>query len=372
MSRALTVYSRPKEPNEAVERVMEQMGCSEPVARNMLKSAKLGVGPLANMSNGAGKDRRPPPPSRQFSEFPPPAVDKKRAALRAEQRLREAEDEAGADVDETMGFLASGIKRKVKPEQKIMASVGMARLGPVETRHEEMDPFPLLGKEAVKKDDDDDEDEGRELSRASSSHPSEKVRRSERRTGRAERVQDLEDGDVYRGSVLRQPAERMTANADDDRSKRKRRDRDRRLDEFDRGFEEVDGAYRRQRERSISPEWDKGTRAHRDPSMTKAPRREKKQLVSESTQNSKERAPRQDKMRSPSVSSEEERMGGATMSEAQVKKMMSKDKKKQVTRGSVAAAQRIKRESEEWEARKKANPQYWQAPKFALCFKAKT
>jgi len=154
MSRALTVFSR-KEHREAnqdeVERVMEEQGCSEPVARNMLKCARLGMGPLVTKSKGMEMMPRelPDMPGR-FDRKSQQAQQAQQAAL-AEKRLRENEnndddkpDGKKVEKGEKMSVpncFEMGAAIKPKAPKKMISMIGMSRLGPVEARQEEVDPL---------------------------------------------------------------------------------------------------------------------------------------------------------------------------------------------------------------------------------------
>lgn len=126
MSRALTIYRRSeKDKDPEVDHVMERMGCSEPVARNMLKMRKLGLGPLATNADGTEEIRRSPP---RIAAGAAIQADKKRRLQEQEQRLREQEEFA----------LFERVEKAPKQTRQV---AGMVRLGPVSKRDEQVDPL---------------------------------------------------------------------------------------------------------------------------------------------------------------------------------------------------------------------------------------
>jgi len=335
MSRALTVFSRRDAQNDynssEIEDIMAEQGCSEPVARNLIKYAKFGVGPLAQRSGSTSdrdgarpRDRAParaPPPD--IARDLPPKPDPKAMAALMEQRMREQEEQEELDLE---------AKRRAGQAKK---KKGFTSLGPVLTRKQEVDPFlavegfPQPGAEAPQpaspppplpagafESNDKKTDVERDAPR-----PPEDDNHHRRRERPREHLQDDE-----------------THRKADRRKRRRGRDGDGESDGSDRDFKDRGGG-----------------RDVRRVFTEKGSRHEKMRSISPAS----EPAP-QDK---PAPS----RPGGI-MTEAEVRAMMGKEKK--FKRGSVQAQARIQKEQQEWEQRKASDPEFWKAPQFALCFDA--
>jgi len=149
MSRALTVYTRDKHKDPEVENVMDRMKCSEPVARNMLKMRKLGLGPLAGGEAGEEMRRSPPRLGATGASI---NQDKKRRLQEQEQRLRENED-------------FTMFERVEKAPKAGRHVVGIAKLGAVEKRHEAVDPLEkkVVSREPVEQETAEDRDKREKL-----------------------------------------------------------------------------------------------------------------------------------------------------------------------------------------------------------------
>lgn len=139
MSRDLTKYVRPKDKNPEVEKVMEQMGCSEPVARNMLKMRKFGMGPLGAQptDNEGGILWRLASPPRLGSTGSGMAADRKRKLQEREDQVREEEKK------EKDSFFEQAERPKERKKMDVGKLVGISRLGPVMSRQEVVDPLDV-------------------------------------------------------------------------------------------------------------------------------------------------------------------------------------------------------------------------------------
>lgn len=316
MSRALTawtprVYS--PERQEQIERLMEDRGVSEPVARNLLKFAALGIGPLVDEGvaerYGVGRGGRHNKSSassdsrREQSRRPLPVQNDvtatdlqaaKKAKLLQQETLLRAQEAAREQE------LAEEEQARQERMQKARRGVsGIARLGPVLAREEQVDPLPTkLAAAAVPPQDpepnpllaEEDKSNAGWMATASNAKP-------KQGTGRPDE------------------AKRKT------KKKRKKR----------RGNEDSDDSES-DRSRSRS---------------------------------------RRGKGRSRSRSGNED--GGVRnglMSEAEVLRRMNLEEKS--TRGSLRAKSRIQKEIEVWEAAKRSNKEYWRPPRHCLCFASET
>jgi len=313
MSRALTVYTKKRDEDtpqitSQLERVMASTGCSEPVARNLLKYGKLGIGPLAqpqaheregDRSGGDGgarsfKDRpRQSPPRQQERTAASALAEKKRRLREQEERLREQEEQREREVE---------AEEKARREEQARKRAGLTRLGPVLARQEEVDPLQPVQVEAAGLDADEEEDSDEGADAAG----------KDRADAHAKQKGDKKRGQADATAAGRRPG------------KKKRR---RRRGGVSEGSSE-EGAG-------------EAEEAGEDPERGR---------------------PRDSGSSAASASS--------LMTEAQVLEMMGKDRK--TKRGSLRAKSRIQREMEEWESAKRENPEFWKAPKFSLCYSAET
>lgn len=141
MSRALTVYVKEKDTPEVADvlaRVMASQGCSEPVARNLMKYGKLGIGPLAGEGEGERKSKDRDQGKRESTMYTD--VDRKVVApTDRKNRLREIERkaaEAAALAEEEMEK-----EETAKREERMRKRSSIIRLGPVMAREEKVEPF---------------------------------------------------------------------------------------------------------------------------------------------------------------------------------------------------------------------------------------
>uniref|UniRef100_A0A7S4TAY5 Uncharacterized protein n=1 Tax=Alexandrium monilatum TaxID=311494 RepID=A0A7S4TAY5_9DINO len=163
MSRALTVYSKRRDEDSPdvvaqLERVMASTGCSEPVARNLLKYGKLGIGPLAqpqaherDAERQMLRDRARQSPPRQPERTAAGALAEKKRRLREqEERLRQQEEEREREVE---------AEEKARREEQARKRAGLTRLGPVLARQEEVDPLQQVPVQALPPEEEDDNSE---------------------------------------------------------------------------------------------------------------------------------------------------------------------------------------------------------------------
>lgn len=290
---------------------MADRGVSEPVARNMLKSATLGIGPLVQegIADRYLKDVRPSalsirdrhekrPPDRDMFLAPAPDFKAaKRQKMREQEALLKAQEEARENEiaeEEQM--------RKDRQKQKASRSVpGIAKLGPVLAREEEIDPLPPKPDRAS---DPFDPEEELPLP------PPEPEPRS---------VQILAN-------------KKPGGHPDESRRKPKKKNRRRR-----RGPDDSD---------SSAP--DRGGRSR------------SRGRAGGSAGGARGRSP----------SNSRDKNANGLMSEAEVRRRIGLEKKS--GRGSERAKQRIQKEQEAWEEAKKNNKEYWRPPKHCLCFAPET
>lgn len=338
-----------------IEKIMEKQGCSEPVARNLIKYAKLGIGPLVDPDK-RNEELDPGYVPKDNRVYPnPPKIDRRTAALEFEMRLREREEQderdnearrrqqQGAPAKQASGLsrlgpvigrvepdpaaassasgafeqpnrgkdddFLQGAARQAQPKKK-MQFAGIKSLGPVETRLEEVDPLRR------------DEPPAPSVPDLPEEPPEEEDRLGETRQEKMKRL-------------LQQDKDNKPRN-------KKRRRRGKEADDKSEGSDrEADGA----REESPQPGAPPGG------------------LLS---------------MKHANADRSKASASGSLMSEAQVMAMMKKDrnteKKKggESSRGSIRAKTRIQKEMQEWERAKANNPEFWKAPQFALCYSAET
>lgn len=302
------------ERQEQIERLMEDRGVSEPVARNLLKFAALGIGPLIEEGvaerygvNRGGRNSKAAASSdsrREHSRRPLPVQNDvtatdlqaaKKAKLLQQETLLRAQEAAREQE------LAEEEAARQEKMQKARRGVsGIARLGPVLAREEQVDPLPtkLVTKEpppdnepAPPVTEEDNSNAGRFGATASNAKPKQS-------TGRPDETKR--------------------------KGKKKRKKRRGGNDDSD------DSGSDRSRSRS-----------------------------------------RRGKGRSRSRSANED--GGVRnglMSEAEVLRRMNLEEKS--TRGSLRAKSRIQKEIEVWEAAKRSNKEYWRPPRHCLCFASET
>eukprot|EP00928_Gymnodinium_smaydae_P015500 TRINITY_DN15730_c0_g3_i1.p1 TRINITY_DN15730_c0_g3~~TRINITY_DN15730_c0_g3_i1.p1 ORF type:complete len:349 (+),score=56.85 TRINITY_DN15730_c0_g3_i1:75-1121(+) len=342
MSRALTVYSRRREvdapADKQLERIMSTTGCSEPVARNLLKYGKLGIGPLSSAPTHFPDGSRPPGfcqgGGREDDERRAVAAreEKKRKLQQAEARLRELQEKQEREDEE--------IRRK-EDHTNARKNVGLARLGPVLAREEKVDPLQKVAVSRPSSENEDDEEHVEQGATFCSSRCSEVAAM----------------GNTLKRSLVDDSSRRQG------KKKKKRRKRD----------DTSDASSARSADET-------------------RPRASSKAAGAASTVSSAGTATGREMRRSRVESSESPargesgRVGGASsshgcvstssgslMTEAQVLAMMGKaSKDKKSHRGSMRAKSRIQKEMEEWEKSKKDNPDYFKPPKFALCYSGET
>jgi len=326
MSRALTVYSRKDKeaahPSDKIEAIMQSQGCSEPVARNLLKYGKLGIGPLAGGSGG-GNNRiqdgdwlrdsyRRDQEKNEKRRPPPPKIEIKAVMTHAEkkQRLRDQEERLRMELEqrerEQEELNRKDTKKKV---------AGLERLGPVMARSSEVDPLqPLISVQEMLAQKQVEQQEGKE------------------------------DGDDEKKEDHEHPEEKM----------------------------EEDLAMRRFEEKKRTPQDEAARRQNQG-------RKKKRRRKGYDDESSSEAATAQGRTRSESDEERDARSGAARsssagsslMTEAEVKAMMNKERPK-AARGSVRTKSRIQKEMAEWESAKADNAEFWKAPKFCLCYSAET
>mmetsp|Transcript_15829 Transcript_15829/g.43296 ORF Transcript_15829/g.43296 Transcript_15829/m.43296 type:complete len:323 (+) Transcript_15829:131-1099(+) len=315
MSRELTKYSGRDDrdiPGADVERVMAAQGCSEPVARNLLKYAKLGIGPLAQQAAKDKDPQREMDREWEMTRHLPPRLDRKAAARAAEERLREREEQEEAEER------LQELKRK---EERGRRSTGVQRLGPVLAREEEVDPLAVIPEAKQMALEKRTLQQAFEMRSVAFANRREDVDSSRPGAASEATFKDSEDGDhVAVQAKQAAHAEKIRAQAEEERRRKAKKKRGR----------------------------------------------------GKSEDSDRERASRHEKMQSASPDTDDEQGRGSLMSEAQVRKMMNKERGTKRERGSVRAQTRIQREMEEWESRKSQNPEFWKAPQFALCYSAET
>jgi len=353
MSRALTVFSRREHQNQykdgEVERIMAEQGCSEPVAKNLLKYAKLGVGPLAASTPKDDYDRPRDAPRSSSGGYDagqfPPRLDRKAAAALAEQKLRERQEQEE---------LAEA-KRYIKPRK----AIGISSLGAVMKREDEVDPFKQApARPAGKKEAEDEEEGGMSIFEARPTN----ARPMGKKTMSIGGISSLAMGKITMPEPDPLEAEFASGSKaeDDDEEDDTQKFK---LTQQEREFIE------KRRARQAAQAEDK-----RKPGKKQKRRRES----SEESADEEPQAARDYKR-----DAGHERGGSAQnassasdslMSEKQVMAMMGKQRKVEGTsaRGSVRAKTRILKEREEWEKAKANNPEFWKAPQFALCYSAET
>jgi len=317
MSRALTawtprVYS--PERQEQIERLMEDRGVSEPVARNLLKFAALGIGPLveegvterygvhrggrhnkssASSDSRRDQSRRPLPVQNDVTATDLQAA-KKAKLLQQETHLRAQEAVREQELAEEEQA------RQEKMQKKRRGVSGIARLGPVMARDEQVDPLPT-----------------KILNPAPPLDPEPDPLVAE----------DYKSNAGGLGATASNAKPKQGAGRPDEAKRKPKKKRKKRRG----GVEDSDDSES-DRSRSRS---------------------------------------RRGKGRSRSRSANED--GGARnglMSEAEVLRRMNLEEKS--TRGSLRAKSRIQKEIEVWEAAKRSNKEYWRPPRHCLCFASET
>jgi len=328
-----------------IEQIMEKQGCSEPVARNLIKYAKLGIGPLVD-PNKRDEELDPGYMPKDTRVYPtPPRIDRRTAALEFEQRLRDREEQEERELE-----------ARRRQEQKIQVkkpAVGLQRLGPVMQR-EETDPLAAAASSASGafeqpnrgKDDDFLQGGFRQA------QPKKKMQFAGIKSlGPVETRQEEVD-------PLGRDVPPVAPDLPDDQQ------------------EEDDpvGESRQEKMRRLLQQ-DKDTKPR------KKRRRKGKDADGRSGESDREGAdgPREDSPPPQGGSifdlkqGRASASGGSLMSEAQVMAMMKGDRKRSGgERGSIRAKTRIQKEMQEWERAKANNPEFWKAPQFALCYSAET
>jgi len=347
MSRALTVYSRREastkhEPGE-LERVMEAQGCSEPVAKNLIKYAKLGIGPLCDPTKSRYDDREAPSSGSSREQFPP-RLDRKAAALLAEQKLRERQ-EAEEEAEE----------RQRQPKRRI----GMAQLGAVMRREEEVDPFraPAPRSAMRKEEEEKSDDETDQMQNLFNARPQNKG-------PLAKKMMQI-------GGISLQKPRRQEEVAPIEHASGSKAPPD-----AEEEYEEDENQWGEEgRSRQfVEPESNKKkTQNQLQDERRGGPGKRKKQTGKKNERDASSEEEERSASPEPAAGTKSENKGGSLMTEAQIMALMGKNKKKDgYSRGSVRAKTRIQKESQEWESRKASNPEFWKAPQFALCYSAET
>eukprot|EP00746_Dinoflagellata_sp_MGD_P165253 gnl/MRDRNA2_/MRDRNA2_94414_c0_seq1.p1 gnl/MRDRNA2_/MRDRNA2_94414_c0~~gnl/MRDRNA2_/MRDRNA2_94414_c0_seq1.p1 ORF type:complete len:331 (+),score=97.32 gnl/MRDRNA2_/MRDRNA2_94414_c0_seq1:158-1150(+) len=322
MRRQLTSYESSGDPveDERIAAIMKAEGCTAPVAKNMLKFAKLGIGPVP----GGAQEKKPI--DLPFSK----TKDRKAELMAAERRQREMEEQD--DEPDLGAFLGGGKKKPARPVASKQEG-GLARLGPVLARQEEVDPLlePSTFEDRRRKADADMYEEADRQKRA-------QQRRDDEARLERSRYQD-EGSDVdYDSLPTRFPTEKEKKKSAQQQQQPEegRRRRKKRKDRRKRGRDWED-------ENGDEDEPPQDRRSAKEKSMSRS--------------------------RSPSPEAPQPSKG-SLMSEAEILKVMRHGKKK--SRHSDHAHDRIQKELNEWEARKQENSEFWKAPKFCLCYSAET
>lgn len=323
MSRALTVFNRRErdanEDKKKITKVAEIAGCSDPVARNLMKYAKFGIGPLAGVdgnpstSSSVGGAQSLVTMERLPARIAAPnetiAGDKKSRMRDLERKLKE--EEAARDQEEEAQALE---QREKAMKRRKGGKIGMMSLGLVLKREEEVDPF---AKTAV--------EESAPAEPAQPEPPAPPV------------DEDAPPSAPKRFTERYQPPPPPPAYKPKKDKKRKKTDA-----------------------RDSSSDSDRPPRPGRgNPSVSSGPPPDGGSAARSATS---------------AASAARGSSGGAgLMSEAEIVRKMregaSGDTRK---RGSMAAKLRIHKEQQEWESRKADNEEFWKAPKFALCYSAET
>jgi len=329
MKRQLTSYESSGDPeqDERIAAIMKAEGCTAPVAKNMLKFAKLGIGPVPS-----GMEKKP-------ADLPVSSpYDRKAAMMEREKKQRQMEED---DSEPDLGAFLGGAQKKVggpKTPGSAKQGIGMARLGPVLARQEEVDPLfdSTTFEERRRKAEEEQKKEEDRKQRAQ--HRREEEARLSNRSKWGSHEDEGSDVD-YESLPQRFPTEKDKKKvAQQQQPEEGRRRRKKRKD-------------RRKRGRDWEDENEDDDEGPHDR------RAAKERSVSRSRSRSGSPEPMQ-----PSK--------GSLMSEEQILKTMKRRPKS--SRNAEHAQDRIQKELKEWEARKQENSEFWKAPKFCLCFSAET
>lgn len=308
--------------SEKVERIMQEQGVSEPVARNLIKYGKFGIGPMAG-----GQLAPQAPASRPAPSMKDAAEERKRKLREQEERLQALEKQREDERRHAPQAAFSPFEQAERPKAARSAPrLGLISLGAVQSRPESIDPLakvdvPVLAEGAAGAAEDGPGGKGRPADAVAGAAAPQPSRESEHA-----------------------PEKRRVFTEEDRRKPPKKKKKRRREVGSSDSEEAANGA------------------------------------AQESAKRAREAAQRPPRPRSPSSASgppeppREARpaASGSLMTEEQVRAMMGKEKGKKLERGSARAKARIQKEMQEWESTKNSNPEFWKAPKFALCYSGET
>lgn len=321
---------------EKVERIMQEQGVSEPVARNLIKYGKFGIGPMAG---GQLASQAAPAPSMQDA-----AEGRKRKLREQEERLQALEKQREDERQPAAQASFSPFERAAAPKAARSAPrLGLVSLGAVHARPESIDPLMKLDVPVSAEADGDSGGKERPAG-AATAGPASRLPHEGKPAPEKRRVADA----ATAGAASHLPHEGKPAP------------------EKRRMFTEE--ARRRPTKKKKKRRREAGSSESEDVA---------KDVAHAGSKAAKEAAPRHPRAASPSSASEppepprEARpaASGSLMTEAEVRAMM---KGKKPERGSARAKARIQREKQEWETAKSSNPEFWKAPKFALCYSGET
>lgn len=327
MSRDLTVYRgrRDQDPpgmSEKVERIMQEQGVSEPVARNLIKYGKFGIGPMAGGQLAQQAQSSRPAPSMKDA-----AEERKRKLREQEDRLQALEKQREDEKQHMAQASFSPFEQAVKPKAARSAPrLGLISLGAVQARPESIDPLmkldvPVPAEDAVQAAEGDSGGKGRPADEAASGAASHSP---------------------HEGKHA--PEKRRMFTEEDRRKPPKKKKKRRR-----------EAGSSESKEAAIDVAHDGAKRAKE--AVQRHPRPRSPSSASEPPEPPREARPA---------------ASGSLMTEEQVRAMMGKEKGKKLERGSARAKARIQKEMQEWESTKNSNPEFWKAPKFALCYSGET
>lgn len=339
-------FLRENEDEALIQRVMASEHVSIQVARNLLKAGKLGVGPGAkyvgpgavgssdssDRDRGGGRREWEPRDSRAPREFndprdkdpslraPPPKFDRKSAAQAMAEKLKKLQEEQEEQEDE----LAQQKRKQVMARKQ--GKIGIAKLGPVSAREEEVDPLKIkiaaIKAREAEAPEDKDQKEGEE-----------------------------EDDDNYdyvpdgQGPRYERAFEAPRVATQDELRRQHKEER------------------KKKRQLSANEMKQRGDADGHD---SEDERPWKRPRANEGPGDQNKGSGKGAASSSGGGGGGGGGSSGGLMSEAEARKMIHAGKKNDVARGSIGAAARIQKELAEWERDKAKNPEFWKPPKFCL------